>query len=51
MDLLEPLALRTIANYVLQLLYTECQWKALPFRMSAKAPTRDPLRAAALAGR
>ncbi|MGF6836919.1 transposase [Paraburkholderia youngii] len=30
------LALHTIFNYVLQLLYTGCQWKALPIRMNGK---------------
>ena len=30
------LALHTIFNYVLQLLYTGCQWKALPIRSNAK---------------
>ncbi|WP_328807246.1 transposase [Paraburkholderia elongata] len=30
------LAMHTIFNYVLQLLYTGCQWKALPNRMNAK---------------
>src|ERR1700692_3423867 len=30
------LALRTIFNYILQLLYTGCQWKALPIKMNAK---------------
>ncbi|SIT49596.1 hypothetical protein BN2475_1520001 [Paraburkholderia ribeironis] len=28
--------MHTIFNYVLQLLYTGCQWKALPIRMNAK---------------
>jgi transposase len=30
------LALHTIFNYILQLLYTGCQWKALPIKMNAK---------------
>jgi len=30
------LALHTIFNYILQLLYTGYQWKALPIKMSAK---------------
>src|ERR1700733_6971310 len=30
------LALHTIFNYILQLLYPGCQWKALPIKMNAK---------------
>ena len=30
------LALHTIFNYILQLLYTGCHWKALPIKMNAK---------------
>jgi transposase len=30
------LALHTIFNYILQLLYTVCQWSALPIKMNAK---------------
>jgi len=30
------LALHTIFNYILQLFYTGCQWKALPIKMNAK---------------
>ena len=36
MDRAPTLALHTIFNYVLQLLYTGCQWKALPIRSNAK---------------
>ena len=28
--------MHTIFNYILQLLYTGCQWKALPIKMNAK---------------
>src|ERR1700674_3706996 len=30
------LALHTIFNYILQLLYTGCHWKALPIKMNTK---------------